>query len=78
MSLDKIKISNLKINKNSDGDVLHAFKKTDEVISKIGKKYQLNEYDPVKVFRKKEEEDRRKKEEGRGRKKSKRNRSYKI
>ena len=59
-------------------DITQTFKKTDEVISKIEKKYQLNEYDPVKDFRKKQEGDRRKKEEGRGRKKSKRNRSYKI
>ena len=44
-------------------DISQTFKKTDEVVSKIEKKYQLNEYDPVKVFRKKEEEDRRKKEE---------------
>ena len=44
-------------------DITQTFKKTDEVISKIEKKYQLNEYDPVKDFRKKQEEDRRKKEE---------------
>jgi len=39
MSLDKIKISNLKINKNSDGDVLHAFKKTDEGFQKLQEIY---------------------------------------
>ena len=39
MCLDKIKISNLKINKNSDGDVLHAFKATDEDFQKLQEIY---------------------------------------
>ena len=59
-------------------DISQTFKKTDEVISKIEKKYQLNEYDPVKVFRKKEEEDRRKKEEDRRKKEEEEKRAREI
>ena len=59
-------------------DITQTFKKTDEVISKIEKKYQLNEYDPVKVFRKKEEEDRRKKEEDRRKKEEEEKRAREI
>ena len=59
-------------------DISQTFKKTDEVISKIEKKYQLNEYDPVKVFRKKEEEDRRKKEEDRRKKEDEEKRAREI
>ena len=59
-------------------DVNQAFKKTAEVISKIEKKYELNEYDPVKVFRKKEEEDRRKKEEDRRKKEEEEKRAREI
>ena len=59
-------------------DISQTFKKTDEVISKIEKKYQLNEYDPVKVFRKKEEEDKRKKEEDRRKKEEEEKRAREI
>ena len=59
-------------------DISQTFKKTDEVISKIEKKYQLNEYDPVKVFRKKEEEDKRKKEEDRRKKEDEEKRAREI
>ena len=44
-------------------DVNQAFKKTAEVISKIEKKYELNEYDPIKVRRKKEENEKKAREE---------------
>ena len=44
-------------------DVNQAFKKTAEVISKIEKKYELNEYDPINVRRKKEENEKRAREE---------------
>ena len=44
-------------------DISQTFKKTDEVISKIEKKYELNEYDPIKVRRKKEENEKKAREE---------------
>ena len=44
--------------------VNQAFKKTAEVISKIEKKYELNEYDLIKVRRKKEENEKSKRRRG--------------
>ena len=59
-------------------DISQTFKKTDEVISKIEKKYQLNEYDPRNVRLWEEDEKRRKKEEDRRKKEEEEKRAREI